>query len=422
MLKKFGSLLTLSSLLLTTTAFAKNPADVSCYDRDDSLAKAAAFSHTTRLGTEEGRWWSDYCRSGEEITSHVERLASTNPQAAMWFLLTGGANGFSDKQATDDQAARLVSAMKRVAQSFLSSRSEEGLETWAHVKASLQAGHVHLHMLNRQVDELQRANDELQRRVDALTVRASTSEVKIADLEARLERTEKERQGLSARLEAAEKKREESERQRLADVKASKEEVRVLLEGGMADLQRRIKDAEAYTTSIRKDAEAHTTSMIKLLGDQIKEFSNIFDKKLLATEDRLKKEAAAREESFKKEAAAREAEVRAREDKRVAELLAIITQNKAEAAAREERKDAEAKRKESRFLRIIAKRLHGHKGGRVPAGRRAAAASEAEVDLGASDASEETLHRLESVLRELDGDSSVSGDGDTDSDTASTTS
>jgi hypothetical protein len=162
--------------------------------------------------------------------------------------------------------------------------------------------------------------------------------------------------------------------------------------------------------------------MIKLLGDQIKEFSNIFDKKLLATEDRLKKEAAAREESFKKEAAAREAEVRAREDKRVAELLAIITQNKAEAAAREERKDAEAKRKESRFLRIIAKRLHGHKGGRVPAGRRAAAASEAEVDLGASDASEETLHRLESVLRELDGDSSVSGDGDTDSDTASTTS
>jgi cell division protein FtsB len=400
MLKKFGSLLTLSSLLLTTTAFAKNP-DL----REDSVSRAAAFHHTvSNPRSEESRWWSDYVRSGDEITAHVEHLASTNPQAAMWFLLTGGANGFSKEQATSEQATRLVSAMKRVASSFLSSRSAEGLETWAHVKASLQAGHVHLQMLNRQIEELKKENGELRVEVAGLKAEVKSLKGEVKSLSERLEQEQKERRADSARLEKEQK-------ERLADVKASKEEVRVLLERGMADLQQRIKDGEAHTASMMKDGEVHTASMMKLLADQIKEFSDIFDKKLLATEDRLKNEAAARE-----------ATLVAREDKRVAELKAEAAAREAEAKAREERKEAEAKKKESRFLRIIAKRLHAHTGARVPAGRRAAAASEAAVDLRASDASAETLHGLDSVLRGLDGGSAVSGDGDTDSDTASTTS
>jgi mRNA-degrading endonuclease toxin of MazEF toxin-antitoxin module len=206
MLKKLGSRLVLSSLLLTSTTFAAQVA----YDRehpyvDPATTRAAAFRHTvTRLGSDEAQWWGDYVDSGErDIAVYVDRVAAMNPKAAAWFLLTGGANGFTRDPATPEQSRRLLSAMGKVAAAFSSSgNARVGLETWARAAAANDAGHLHLQMLGRQIADLKRANAALSVEVAGLTQSKTDLTRQVGTLTAQVADFQKGNSALEARLVA----------------------------------------------------------------------------------------------------------------------------------------------------------------------------------------------------------------------------
>ena len=68
----------------------------------------------------EDKWWNDFETSGQkDMVKYVHNLSSSNPEAASWFLLTGGKNGFSSRKASGEEEKMLLAAMSKIAHTIV---------------------------------------------------------------------------------------------------------------------------------------------------------------------------------------------------------------------------------------------------------------------------------------------------------------
>ena len=263
MLRKFPSIVVLSSLLLTAPSYARYPTESDkLYDKGTQLA--AALTRTVdKPGSSENKWWADFEKSGEVIAVYINELASKDSEAAMWFLVTGGKFGFSSRQATPQEEQLLLSAMQKVAKSFASSNNpKEGYEKWIGMEAARQAGHHHLAMIYQQIDDLKKANESLSLRVSSLEVKNSVLEERIlgvqnknVDLEARLVKAE-------SKLEETEKKLDEARKTFMDEISTQRAQHKSFME----ELK---KQREDFFEEQRKQREAFQAQMMNLTAGNL---------------------------------------------------------------------------------------------------------------------------------------------------------
>jgi len=158
---------------------------------EQGTQSSAAFHYQVQQSSSlQNKWWGDYCASGKPIHLYVDELASKDSEAALWFLTTGGKNGFSSKQATLDEEKSLYSAMSKVAKQYSSSpNNKQGLEAWKNSTNS--AGHIHLQMIYSKIDELEVHNKKLEKELTETKQIALMAKEKATQLEESLVQTKK---------------------------------------------------------------------------------------------------------------------------------------------------------------------------------------------------------------------------------------
>lgn len=57
------------------------------------------------------RYWSDFTASKLPIVKYIKKVSKTEPQAALWFLTTGGKNGFASRAATPEEKKDLLATI-----------------------------------------------------------------------------------------------------------------------------------------------------------------------------------------------------------------------------------------------------------------------------------------------------------------------
>ena len=193
-------------------------------------------SSYSKINIEE-KHWDDFLKSNKNIVQYVHDLSFVDQKAAAWFLLTGGKHGFSSKQATDEEAASLISAMKKVAIAFGNATDKtQGIQEWAKVKSSVEASHVHLNIIYKEIDYLKKLTDKknteiigLKSEVNNLTSQVSFLNTAKAEAEKEAKEKAKQLKKEKAVTEYLEKQaKDEAEIKALeilsADVKKSRDE------------------------------------------------------------------------------------------------------------------------------------------------------------------------------------------------------
>lgn len=333
MVKKFSSILAMAALLSTTATYAHLPSretqDREAFFQRGTQAAAGAFHRTVSSPlSQEAKWWGDFEKSNKDIHVHIKDVADIDPEAAMWFLLTGGKYGFSNRQGTSEEQALLLSAMQKVAQSFASAGNKrEAYEKWVGMEKAHQAGHVHLEMIYQQIDDLKKANESLNLRVGALEVKNSVLEERIlgvqkknSDLEERLSKTEAKNQSLEEKLDAERELRETQLKQHHDKMLQHKDDILKIMEQASLKQQERDREFREEMASLALQSQEKMNANVQLfmikLGDS-EEKSRLFLKEMM---EASKKEAREREEQFLARLAKVEQEAREREQA----ILAVI--------------------------------------------------------------------------------------------------
>lgn len=330
MLRK--SLTALSAALLLTTSLAQARKS----DEFDAQTRAQAeISYTTEQNT----WWKEYVESGKKAAQYIQDISSEKPQAAMWFLLTGGKYGFANRQATAEEAGQMFKAMHNIAKHFGNAANKgQGIEAWKDV-AQHRAGQAHLDMIYKKIDELEETNK-------LLNARLASVEEKLAT-----EKAERERELATER------------RDREREVGGLRGQIGTLNER-IEDLQQRLdQQEEARLTAqqaIQDKLQAHADQMAALLGQADARGADFKDAILRSQEMliglinetrrdfKLELKSARKEAKLaRKEARAREERLERRLESRIAEAKAETLAAKLEGRARETRGDERLSRAES---------------------------------------------------------------------------
>lgn len=227
------SLTALSAALLLTTSMAQ--ARVS--DRYDAETKAATKLAFTQ---EQDGWWGGFeverAKSGIQIVDYIKKVSESNPEAAMWFLLTGGKWGFANRQATEEETKTMVAAMGNIARHFQAS-GLKAAEKFEDVAKQTLAGQAHLDMIYGKIDALEKANAELeanlgfaQREIALLKEQQTEDRRLIGTLQQRLDQERAERQrenaALQQRLDQERADRQAADRAREAADRAREQQIR----------------------------------------------------------------------------------------------------------------------------------------------------------------------------------------------------
>lgn len=101
-------------LFLMLTALASPSLTAAVLSLDDTARQTKA-SAPRSLTAEENGWWADYLKSGQQAVAYVSSIASSNPKAALWFLVTGGKDGFRKTPPTKTERDTILGAMNTVA-------------------------------------------------------------------------------------------------------------------------------------------------------------------------------------------------------------------------------------------------------------------------------------------------------------------
>lgn len=97
--------------------------------------------------SKEDQWWMEYQSSKNNIVQYVHDLSKSNPEAAAWFLLTGGKYGFSNRQATAEEEKVLLGVMKTISSSL--DKSQKLIEYCVS-----EIGKFHLDLMYKQFDQI----------------------------------------------------------------------------------------------------------------------------------------------------------------------------------------------------------------------------------------------------------------------------
>lgn len=279
MLRKTTTALSAALLLTTSMAQART------LDRYDTETKAAA---TAAYSVEQNTWWDDFTRSGKKIVDHIEDVSKSNPQAAMWFLLTGGKMGFASRQATDEEATKMFSAMRNIATHFGNAANKaQGLEAWKDV-AQNRAGQVHLDMIYQKIDDLEKQVSDLKADLGQSRIEASLLKAQVGSLEERIRALEADKvadrariASLEARNTALEQKIDQERADRIREAK-ERLEAEAALNKKNAEVQadfraEMVKLMESTRAAARTEAKSEADANIKLMMEMFGKLESRFD-------------------------------------------------------------------------------------------------------------------------------------------------
>jgi hypothetical protein len=188
MLKK--SIIALSIITLLNTAHASRTRER--FDEETRTAAAAAHARNCLTEEQEG-WWTDYLNSKTPITNYIQTISHTKPEAALWFLTSGGKNGFRETPATSDEATKMFDALKNIAFHFCKPENQEkAKKAWSNLDLT-KAGQYHLDLIYDEMDALiakvetlERSNQNQVIRINALEQRITEVSADNASLKARI--------------------------------------------------------------------------------------------------------------------------------------------------------------------------------------------------------------------------------------------
>lgn len=212
MIKKLLKTLSLGALL-TSGGMASE-----CKECHDPLKIQAAATHYTmsKRGSLENQWWDAYLKSSEKrIVYYVESISSSNREAALWFLLTGGKYGFANRKATPEEQSSMVTSMKNVAAGFYG-KGTQGVEAWKTLTQKENEGHLHVQMLYKTIESAGKEKDlltshlaSLQTKFNDLNKVSNLAREQVIDLEKKVHSYRSLYENL---LQEMEKKKEEKKK------------------------------------------------------------------------------------------------------------------------------------------------------------------------------------------------------------------
>lgn len=110
-MKNLSRFLALSTIL-TSIAGATVPSPI---EREQAMNAGMRYMSSDQDKSTQAQWWSEYQSSNKPIVQYVADISAEKPEAALWFLLTGGKNGFSTKTASPEEQNTLISSMMKIA-------------------------------------------------------------------------------------------------------------------------------------------------------------------------------------------------------------------------------------------------------------------------------------------------------------------
>lgn len=165
--KKLASMLALSTVLWSGVGAS------GCDDyRDLEKTKTAAMKYmndasAAQEANKQKKWWSDYKNSKKKIVEYVSSIASTDSEAALWFIATGGIKGFSKRQATEDEASKMIGILRKVAQNLYGASSQSS-KIYKDLNNVREEGLRHVKILYKAVDDLKKDKENLNIKVNSL--------------------------------------------------------------------------------------------------------------------------------------------------------------------------------------------------------------------------------------------------------------
>lgn len=282
----FSSLLVCSSLYAGTTK---------CEDCHDSLTKNSAALHYTisKPNSPETKYWDDFLHSGtKDITVYIRDLSRKDAQAALWFITTGGKHGFAARQATSQERIYLEDAIKQVALSYSSgANSGRGLQEWSQVSTANHAGHLHLQMIYKQIDELKKDNVELKFKVSNLEKEIDFLKIAKKETDERLVKAEERVDDLNNKLNNIYDDLKTESTSRAADIEK---------------LSQSIKDQVALNAKSFKEHNDQflrsLPTVLKPIMDDMKKMADSSEKRLAGVLEKNRKEAMDREKQLREDA------------------------------------------------------------------------------------------------------------------------
>ena len=271
----------LTSILALTTALGASSFVQAAADMEYSRESNRIRSQKELPNTLEETRWNAFQKSGKPIVEYVASISESDPEAAGWFLVSGGKSGFRSTPATAEERQSLMTALRNVAKALkrFHTKSEEILTQYAQFGAQNETSNLHLAMLCRTLEDLQsdtrilhenvqelkdQLASERKDRVRAIETLKKEKDKEIAalrqekDKEIAALRQEKDREigGLVARLEQETRERKEVEK-RLEYLRVTSEQkledLRQTLEEKTADfLGRADKNLEKFMENLRE--------------------------------------------------------------------------------------------------------------------------------------------------------------------------
>lgn len=193
---------TVTALMLTITLVKTVLAEKGDDDRVSVQYSARPLTFSKKpIITKEDQWWSDYQSSKNNIVKYVHDISKSNPEAAAWFLLTGGKNGFANRQATSEEEKLLMVAVNNIAPTF--TKIDRKNEWMTPIRSENPVGKAHYEIILKQY-ELVKIDEIIKRNENAFA----------DQLREMREKSEKEHQAMLAKFD---REREEIDRQREED-------------------------------------------------------------------------------------------------------------------------------------------------------------------------------------------------------------
>jgi outer membrane murein-binding lipoprotein Lpp len=307
-IKTFASVLALSSFLASGNISWATDA----YDYHHPDNKAAAFKiASSKAQSQQAQWWDEFLKSKQEIHKYVDNIASLNPEAAMWFLFTGGKNGFSHKGATDEQKESICSTIKKVAESFYNRKDTlKGLDTLTEFSSHYDAGHIHVKMLfdkiqklTKEVDIFKNDNKTLESRIQKTNLIAEAAKEDARRANAKSE-------NIQSLLDQERKERILDQKNVLKQIAAAEDRQSQKLEAVYRKLTKETSDSKNYFILALKDSKKEIAALLETSNNRFDALIEAERKERGELAKTLKAEADERERNYKlelkEEAATRE--------------------------------------------------------------------------------------------------------------------
>jgi hypothetical protein len=189
-MKNLSRFLALSTIL-TSIAGATIPTPIES-DRDEAMRAGKHYS-SSKSGQDKSlqtQWWNEFENSKTTIVQYVHEISVTKPEAAIWFLLTGGKNGFSSRTATDEEVKTMKESMHKIA-SFMQNKQTTDKD-WKASISKYDEDHQHVKVLYFMVNELNEKvknleTDLILMKKDLLNVNKELSDLKLSTATMRMD-------------------------------------------------------------------------------------------------------------------------------------------------------------------------------------------------------------------------------------------